>query len=216
MLNRRTLAGVTQGLEPYAAEVWRRPLLSVAAGLLGGSAVNATIGLPIPWLFIVVPAMGLGLLPRWSCPAVQRCCRVAFLCAVLVFLHLGWQSLELPPEHVSHKLPERPERWHLEGVVDRAVESRGDRQRVYLSLNRIQRPGQPWEATHGVARINVHTDSLPYLPGDLLRVSRVRLHRPRTAGNPGRLRFRRIDAAARHLCSWRGHAAGKAALVATD
>ena len=189
MLNRRTLAVVTQGLEPYAAEVWRRPLLSVAAGLLGGSAVNAMIGLPTPWLFIVMPAMGLGLLPRWSCSAVQRCCRVAFLGAVLVFLHLGWQSLELPPEHVSHKLPERPEHWHLEGVVDRAVESLRDRQRVYLSLSRVQRPGQPWEATHGIARINVHTDSLPYLPGDLLRVSRVRLHRPRTAGNPGAFDF---------------------------
>ena len=189
MLNRWTPAHLTQALESYAARVWRRPLLCVAAGLSGGSAVHAAIGLPTPWLIIAMAAMGLGLLPRWSCPATQRCCRVAFLGAALVFLHLGWLGMALPTEHVSHKLPERPERWHLEGVVDRAVESRGDRQRVYLNLRRVERPGRAWETARGLVRINVHTHSLPYLPGDLLRVSRVRLHRPRTAGNPGAFDF---------------------------
>ena len=130
MLNGRTLAGATLRLEPYAAEVWRRPLLCVAAGLLGGGAVNAAVGLSAPWTVIAMTAMGLGLLPRWSCHTVQRCCRVAFLGAAVVCLHLGWLGLELPPEHVSRKLSERPERWNVEGVVDRAVESLGDRQRV--------------------------------------------------------------------------------------
>ena len=190
MLNRRTLAGVTRDLERHAARVWRRPLLCLAAGLLGGSAINAAVNLPAPWLIFPMAAMGLVLLPHWSCFAAQRCCRVAFLGLAFVFLHLGWLGLELPPEHVAHRLPERPERWHVEGVVDRAVESRGDRQSVYLSLRRLQRPGQPWEAVHGLIRINVHADSLPHLPGDLLRVSRLRLHRPRTAGNPGAFDFR--------------------------
>ncbi|MDE0208125.1 MAG: DNA internalization-related competence protein ComEC/Rec2 [Candidatus Tectomicrobia bacterium] len=192
MLSDRTLAGAVSRLEPYAVKVWRRPLLCVAAGLLGGGAVNAAVGLTAPWLLVAMAAMGLGLLPRWSCQTLQWCCRVAFLGAAIVYLHLGWLGLELPPEHVSNKLPERPERWHVEGVVDRAVESLGDRQRVYLSLRRLQRPGQPWEAARGVVRINVHTGSLPYFPGDLLRVSRVRLHRPRTAGNPGAFDFRAL------------------------
>lgn len=192
MLNGRTLAGAALRLEPYAAEVWRRPLLCVACGLLGGGAINAAVGLSAPWPVIAMTAMGLGLLPRWPCQTVQRCCRVAFLGAAIVCLHLGWLGLELPPEHVSHKLPERPERWDVEGVVDRGVESLGDRQRVYLSLHRLQRPGQPWEPVRGVVRINVHTDNLPYLPGDLLRIDRVRLHRPRTAGNPGAFDFREL------------------------
>ena len=190
MLNHWTLAGVAQRLEPYAARVWRRPLLCLASGLLGGSALNAAVSLPAPRLITALAAMGLSLLPRWSCHALQLCCRAALLGAALVFLHIGWLGLELPPEHVSHKLPERPERWHVEGVVDRPVESRGDRQLVYLSLRRLQRPGQSWEAARGVVRINVHADSVPHLPGDLLRVSRVRLHRPRTAGNPGAFDFR--------------------------
>lgn len=134
--------------------------------------------------------MGLALLPRWPWDNVQRCCRAAVFGAAIVALHLAWLGMELPPQHVANLLPERPERWHVEGVVDRPVESLGDRQRVYLSLLRLQRPGQPWEPTRGVARINVHAETVSYLPGDVLRVRRLRLHRPRTAGNPGAFDFR--------------------------
>ena len=179
-----------QYLEVYAARVRERPLLCVAAGLLGGSAANAALRLPTPLIVGVLVAVGLVLVPRWPCVAAQQCCRLAFLGLLLTFLQLGWQGLALPPDHVSHKLSERPERWHVEGVVDRAVVARGDRQYVYLRLHRLQRPEQPWEAVSGVIRINVHADSLPYLPGDVIRVKRLRLHRPRTAGNPGAFDFR--------------------------
>ena len=189
MLNRPRLAGVTRHLERHATRVSKRPLLCLAAGLLGGSAINAAVSLPAPLVIIPMAAMGLAFLPRRNCRAVQQCCRVTFLGAAFVFLHLGWLGWELPPDHVAHRLPERPERWNVEGVVDRAVEPRGDRQRVYLSLRRLQRPGQSWEPVRGVVRINVHADSLPHLPGDLVRVSRLRLHRPRTAGNPGAFDF---------------------------
>lgn len=190
MLNRRTLAAAAQRLEGHAARVRERPLLCLAAGLLGGSAVNAVVRPPAYLLLVVLVAMGLALLPRWPRVDVQRCCRVAFLGLVVTFLQLGWQGLPLPPEHVSHKLPDRPERWHVEGVVDRAVAPRGDRQYVYLRLHRLQRQEKPWEAASGLIRINVHTDRLPYLPGDVLQVNRLRLHRPRTAGNPGAFDFR--------------------------
>ena len=190
MLNRRALAAATQRLGSHAARVRERPLLCLAAGLLGGSAIHAAVRPPAYLLLVVLVAMGLALLPRWPRADVQRCCRVAFLGLVLTFLHLGWQGLPLPPEHVSHKLPDRPERWHVEGVVDRAVVPRGDRQYVYLRLRRLQRQERPWEAASGLIRINVHTDRLPYLPGDVLQVNRLRLHRPRTAGNPGAFDFR--------------------------
>ena len=181
-----------QRLEGYAARAWERPLLCLAAGLLGGSAVNAVIRLPAPLLVVLLAVTGLGLVPRWPWVDAQRCCRAAFLGLTLTFLHLGWQGLPLPPEHVSHKLSERPERWHVEGVVDRAVVPRGDRQFVYLRLHRLQRREQSWEAASGLIRINVHTDRLPYLPSDVIRVSRLRLHRPRTAGNPGAFDFRAL------------------------
>ena len=190
MLSRRAVAAAVQRLEGCAAGVRERPLLCVAAGLLGGSALNATIGLPVPWLAGLLSAIGLGLLPRWPCADAQRCCRLAFLGLALTFLHLGWLGLPLSPDHVSHKLPDRPERRHVEGVIDRAVESRGDRQLVYLRLRRLQRLEQPWESVSGVIRISVHAGSLPYQPGDVIRVSRLRLHRPRTAGNPGAFDFR--------------------------
>ena len=189
MLNRRAAAAM-QRLEGYAARLWERPLLCLAAGLLGGSAVNAAVHPPAYLLLVVLMVMGLALLPRWPRVDVQRCCRAAFLGLVLTCLHLGWYGLPLPPEHVSHKLSGHPERWHVEGVVDRAVVPRGDRQYVYLRLRRLQRQGKPWEAVSGLIRINVHTDSLPYLPGDVIRVNRLRLHRPRTAGNPGAFDFR--------------------------
>ena len=186
------VAAAVQRLEGCAARVRERPLLCLAAGLLGGSAVNAVIRLPAPLVVGVLAAMGLGLLPRWPCATTRRCCRIAFLGLLLTSLHLGWQGLPLPPEHVSYKLSERPERWHVEGVVDRAVVPSGDRQFVYLSLHRLQRRGQPWEAVSGLIRVNVHADSLPYLPGDVIRVDRLRLHRPRTAGNPGAFDFRSL------------------------
>ena len=192
MLNRRLMPAAVQRLEACAARAWARPLLCLAAGLLGGSAVNAVIRLPIPWVVGALAAMGLGLVPRWPCVAAQRCCRAAFLGLLLTSLHLAWQGLPLPPEHVSHQLSERPERWHVEGVVDRAVVPRGDRQLVYLRLHRLQRQGQPWEAVSGRIRVNVHADGLPYLPGDVIRVDRLRLHRPRTAGNPGAFDFRSL------------------------
>ena len=190
MLSRRAAAAAIQRLEGYAARAWERPLLCLAAGLLGSSAVNAVIRLPDPLLVVLLAVTGLALVPRWPWVDAQRCCRVAFLGLTLTFLHLGWQGLPLPPEHVSHKLAERPERWHVEGVVDRAVVPRGDRQFVYLRLHRLQRREQSWEAASGLIRVNVHADRLPYLPGDVIRVSRLRLHRPRTAGNPGAFDFR--------------------------
>ena len=179
-----------QRLEGHAARLWERPLLCLAAGLLGGSAINAAVRPPAYLLLAALAAMGLALLPRWPRVDVRRCCRVAFLGLALTFLHLGWQGLPLPAEHVSHQLPARPERWHVEGVVDRAVVPRGDRQYVYLRLQRLQREAKPSETVSGLIRINVHTDRLPYLPGDVLRVNRLRLHRPRTAGNPGAFDFR--------------------------
>ena len=184
------VAAAMQRLEGCAARVWERPLLCLAAGLLGGSAVNVVIRLPAPLVGGVLAAMGLGLLPRWPCVAAQRCCRVAFLGLTLTFLHLAWQGLPLPPDHVSNKLSERPERWHVEGIIDRPVVPHGDRQHVYLRLHRLQRQGQSWEAVSGLIRVNVHADSLPYLPGDVIRVDRLRLHRTRTAGNPGAFDFR--------------------------
>ena len=111
------VAAAMQRLEGCAARVWERPLLCLAAGLLGGSAANAVAHFPAPLVVGVLAAAGLGLLPRWPCIATRRCCWVAFLGLLLTSLHLGWQGLPLPPEHVSHELSDRPERWHVEGVV---------------------------------------------------------------------------------------------------
>ncbi len=98
MLSRRTVAAAMQRLEDCAARVWERPLLCLAAGLLGGSAANAVAHFPAPLVVGVLAAVGLGLLPRWPCVATRRCCRVAFLGLLLTSLHLGWQGLPLPPE----------------------------------------------------------------------------------------------------------------------
>ena len=126
MLNRRTLAGALQCLEGHAARLWERPLLCLAAGAAGrqrrqrGGSSSRAVGRRR------AGGDGVGPAARWSCAAMRRCCRAAFLGLLLTCLHLGWQGLPLPPEHVSYRLPAPPRtlarrRASLTGPWNRAV-----------------------------------------------------------------------------------------------
>ena len=84
----------------------------------------------------------------------------------------------------------------LEGSLERAVDARGDRQYVYLQLHRLEGDHSEQAAT-GLVRLSVPTTALPFLPGDVVRVTRLRLHRVRGAHNPGGFDFERF-------MRWRG------------
>jgi len=79
----------------------------------------------------------------------------------------------------------------VEGILDRAVDARGDRQYVYLRLHRLEGDRREQPVT-GLVRLSVHTPSLPFLPGDVVRVTRLRLHRVRGSHNPGGFDFERF------------------------
>jgi competence protein ComEC len=114
----------------------------------------------------------------------------------LTALQLAWQPYALSAHHIVRLLPSLPQHVTLEGSLERAVEARGDRQYVYLQLHRLE-DDRSEQAVTGLVRLSVHTTALPFFPGDVVRVTRVRLHRVRGAHNPGGFDFERF-------MRWRG------------
>ena len=124
-------------------------------------------------------------------PQVQRCCRLGLVGLALTSLQLAWQPYALPAHHIARVLPSLPRHVTVEGTLDRAVDARGDRQYVYLRLHHLEgdRSEQP---VTGLVRLNVHTTTLPFFPGDVVRVTRLRLHQVRGSHNPGGFDFERF------------------------
>jgi competence protein ComEC len=168
-----------------------RPLLCVIVGLMGGSMLGETLSLSPQLIGIMLGAIGL-VLPRWPYPQLQWCCRLALTGCLLTHLSLAWQYRALPLNHITHVLPEAAvTRLTVEGRLYRPVESHGDRQRLYLQLQRFQ-DADGWHEVQGRARLSVHADDLPFLPGDRVRIERLRLHRVRGFRNPGSFDFQRF------------------------
>jgi competence protein ComEC len=114
----------------------------------------------------------------------------------LTSLQLAWQMDSLPANHIARVLPSLPRHVTVEGTLDRAVDARGDRQYVYLRLHSLQ-DAQSEQAVTGLVRLNVHTTTLPFLPGDVVRATRLHLHQVRGSQNPGGFDFERF-------MSWQG------------
>jgi competence protein ComEC len=173
-----------------------RPLWCVAAGLMAGSLLGTAVDLPLVPLSGALLIAGLLLLLAWPMPLVQRCCRLGLVGLALTSLQLAWQPYALPVHHIARLLPSLPQHVTVEGTLDRAVDARGDRQYVYLQLHRLEGDGGEQPVT-GLVRLSVHTTSLPFLPGDVVRVTRLRLHPVRGSHNPGGFDFERF-------MRWRG------------
>ena len=168
-----------------------RPLWCMAAGLLAGSLLGTAIDLPLVPLGAVLLLAGLVLLPPWPVPQLQRCCRLGLVGLALTSLQLAWQIYSLPAHHIARVLPSLPRYVTVEGTLDRAVDARGDRQYVYLRLRRLE-GAQSAQSVTGLVRLNVHTTALPFLPGDVVRVTRLHLHQVRGSQNPGGFDFERF------------------------
>jgi competence protein ComEC len=106
--------------------------------------------------------------------------------------HALWQMRAVPLDHIAYLLTTQPTPpLTVEGILERPIEPLGDRQRLHLRVQRVERP-HGWQTASGLARLSVHTDHLPFLPGDLLRVTRLRLHEVRGFQNPGAFNFQRF------------------------
>jgi competence protein ComEC len=117
---------------------------------------------------------------------------VFYLGLLLTHLCAVWQGRAVPLDHIAD-LPATHSSQPLtvEGVLDRPIESQGNRQRLYLRVQRYEGP-QGWQQASGLVRLSVYTDSLTFLPGDRLRVSRLRLRAVRGFQNPGAFDFQRF------------------------
>src|SRR4029453_2933667 len=142
-----------------------RPLWCVAAGLLAGSLLGTAVELPLVPLCSALLVAGFLLLLTWPLPQVQCCCRLGLVGLALTALQLAWQPYALPAHHIARLLPSLPQYVTAEGTLDRAVDTRSDRQYVYLQLQRLAGDGGEQPVT-GLVRLSVHTTALPLLPGD--------------------------------------------------
>ena len=137
-VGRRRLHNFWQQADTLATPLSERPLWCVAAGLLAGSLLGTAVDLPLVPLSGALLLAGFLLLPSWPVPQVQRCCRLGLVGLALTTLQLAWQPYALPAHHIVRLLPSLPQHVTVEGTLDRAVDARGDRQYVYLQLQRLE------------------------------------------------------------------------------
>ena len=190
-VGRHQLHNFWQQADTLVTPLSERPLWCVAAGLLAGSLLGTAVDLPLVPLSGALLVAGLLLLLPWSLPQVQRCCRLGLVGLALTSLQLAWQLYALPSHHIVRLLPSLPQHVTVEGTLARAVDARGDRQYVYLELHRLEGDHSEQPVT-GLVRLSVHTTALPFLPGDVVRVTRLRLHQVRGSHNPGGFDFERF------------------------
>src|SRR5262249_17440568 len=156
-------ASVWQPVDSLVTPLSERPLWCVAAGLLAGSLLGTAIDLPLVPLSGALLLAGLFLLLPWPLPQAQHCCRLGLVGLALTSLQLAWQPYALPAYHIARLLPSLPQHVTVAGTLARAVDTRGDRQYVYLQLHHLEgdRGEQP---VTGLVRLSVHTTALPLLP----------------------------------------------------
>lgn len=164
--------------------------------MLAGSVLGTTWELPLVALCGVLALAGLGLTLPWPLSQLRRSALLCLLGIGLTTVHLAWQTYTLPAQHIARVLPTLPPRVTVEGTLTRAVDARDAHQYVYLDLQRLEN-AQGWQPVSGLIRLNVHTTTLDLLPGDVVRVSRLRLHQVHSAQNPGGFDFARF-------MRWRG------------
>jgi competence protein ComEC len=185
------LSCTLQRLEVAMTPLRERPLVCLFGGLLAG-CVLGTIAPLTPWLIGLLLGVATVLARRWPWRRSQGCCRVFYLGLVLTHLCTIWQERAVPLDHITHLLATHSSRpLTVEGVLDRPIEPQGDHQRLYLRMQRYE-GSQGWQHTSGLVRLNVHAERLPFLPGDRLRVSRLRLRAVRGFQNPGAFDFQRF------------------------
>ncbi len=186
---RRHLRQALDDVDNRAAWLSQRPLFCVLAGIMSGSAIGITVPLSPPLIALALLAVVL-VWRRWPQVHLQRCCRLLLTGLLLTHLQLAWQQRALPLDHIAHWLPAAPrQRISIDGRLYRPVETRGDRQRLYVRLHRL-RDTQGWRPVSGRVRLNVHTTALTFLPGDVIRVHRLRLYPIRNFQNPGAFDYR--------------------------
>lgn len=178
-------------LDRLAMGLHRQPLFVLLTGLIGGVLIGTTTALS-PALIALILFAAAGVWWPWPYRHLQGCCRLLLAGIVLTHLALTYQQRALPLNHIAHHLPNLArQRIQIEGVIDRPVDTRRDRQYVFLRLQRFEQHGaHDWHAVAGRVRLKIHATDIALLPGDRIAVEQLRLHPVRNFYNPGHFDFR--------------------------
>ncbi|ETW96323.1 MAG: hypothetical protein ETSY1_27075, partial [Candidatus Entotheonella factor] len=176
-------------LDTWAAWWHHRPLFGLLAGLIIGSFLGTSTPLSPALIALLILTTAVVAWP-WPHRHLQACCRLFLMGLILTHLPLSWQQRALPPNHIAHLLPHLArQRIQIEGELDRPVDARHNRQYVFVHLQRLHGPNG-WQSVTGRIRLKIHTAHTGLLPGDRIRVEKLRLHPIRNFENPGRFDFR--------------------------
>lgn len=180
-------------LDRQAIEPHHRPLFVLLTGLISGVLLDTQTTLS-PTLIALLLLTVAGVCWPWPYRHLQGCCRLLLAGILLTHLALMWQQRALPTHHIAHHLPNLTrQRIRIEGVIDRPVDTRGDRQYVFLRLQRFQRhDAHGWHTVVGRIRLKIHATDVVLFPGDRIAVERLRLHPVRNFENPGHFDFRTL------------------------
>ena len=190
-LGPRLIGPTVNAIERDAVWWSQRPLFCLLAGLIGGCILGTTATLSPALILLLCTGVAL-LWPRWPYAHLQRCCRLLLAGLLLTHMHLAWRQQALPLDHIVHLLHAMPrQRITVEGRLYRPVESRGDRQYVYLRLHRLH-DTQHGRRVSGQVRLNVHATELTFWPGDVIQVRRLRLYPIYSYQNPGGFNYQRF------------------------
>lgn len=180
-------------VETVAARSYAYPLWCVVSGMLGGSVLGTTVTLSPLLLGSLLALLGLGCVCLRPLPHVRRCCGLALVGGALTAFPLAWEARPLPAQHVAALLPTR-QALTVDGTLAYAVEvAGGEAYYVYVHVSRVYH-AQAWQARHGLIRLKVHASDIPWLPGDVLRFTRLRLHLTHSMQNPDGFDWQRFMA----------------------
>ena len=170
-----------------------RPLFGLLAGLISGVLLGTSLALS-PVLIALLLLAAVAVWWPWPYRHLQGGSRLLLVGFTLAHLSLSWHHRALPPNHIAHHLPHLVrQRIQIEGELDRPVDARQDRQYIFVRLQRFYNPknrSHGWQSAIGRVRLKIHATDVDLLPGDRIRVEKLRLHPVRNFENPGRFDFR--------------------------
>ncbi len=178
-------------LDRQAMKSHHRPLFVLLAGLISGVLLGTTTTLsPVLIAFVFFAVVGVGL--PWPYRHFQGCSRLLLAGIILPHLALAWQQRALPLDHIAHHLPHlAQQRILIEGIVDRPMDTRRDRQYLFLRLLRYQpHDAHSWRSVAGRIRLKIHATDIALFSGDRIAIEQLRLHPVRNFQNPGHFDFR--------------------------
>jgi predicted membrane metal-binding protein len=114
--------------------------------------------------------------------------------ALTCFVGFGyWNDAVFEPAFSTNPLEEQlieKKLAEIEGNVIQSISALDSPFRVIVKVTKI-RYGERWEKSEGKARINIYYQNPDFRFGDHIRISKIRMKKPRSFQNPGQFNYQR-------------------------